>query len=125
LAEVSAMGEDESPERLKSLGERLEAARRQGRPAQRPVGTGDRSILSAALGLGMRFGIELVVAVGVGFFIGWAIDRGLGTRPWFMVAFLVLGAAAGILNAWRSMTGQGSAVGFRRAPRAKQKSGEE
>jgi ATP synthase protein I len=119
------MNEDESPERLKSLGERLDQARsrRQG-PTRAPVDPGDRSIISTALGLGMRFGVELVVAVGIGFGIGWLVDKGLGTRPWGMVAFLVLGMAAGIMNAWRAMTGQGAAIGFRRAA-DEDKSGEE
>jgi ATP synthase protein I len=61
----------------------------------------------------MRFGIEMVVALGVGFGIGWTIDRFLGTRPWGMVVFLVLGAAAGIINVWRALTGKGQAVGYR------------
>ena len=120
------MDEHESPDRLKSLGERLDQARRRRQdPTQRPVETGDRSIISVALGLGMRFGIELVVAVGVGFGIGWLVDRGLGTRPWGMVVFLIVGMAAGIMNAWRAMTGQGAAVGFRRSPPKQDKSGEE
>ena len=110
------MEERESPDRLKSLGERLERARRQQEPARRPVETGDPSIVSAALGIGMRFGVELVVAVGVGTGLGWLVDRGLGTRPWGMVVLMVLGAAAGILNAWRAVTGQGAAIGFRRSP---------
>jgi ATP synthase protein I len=119
------MADDESPDRLKSLGERLDEARRRRQGAARPpVDAGDRGLMSVALGLGMRFGIELVVAVGVGFGIGWLIDRGLGTRPWGMVVFLVLGMAAGIMNAWRAMTGQGAAVGFRRPPDG-DKSGEE
>jgi ATP synthase protein I len=118
------MDEQNSPDGLKSLGERLDQARRRNEPKPSRVEAGDRSILSAALSLGMRFGIELVVAVGVGFALGWVIDRWLGTRPWAMVAFLVLGAAAGILNAWRAATGQGAAVGYR-GSMGKGKSGEE
>jgi ATP synthase protein I len=117
--------EGDSPERLKALGERVDQARRQREPPRRPVEAGDRSILSVALGIGMRFGVELMVAVAVGAGIGWAIDRFLGTRPWFMVALFVLGAAAGIMNAWRAVTGQGSAIGFRRKPTDRGKSGEE
>jgi len=66
------------------------------------------------LGLGMRFGVEMVVALGMGLGVGWLVDYGLGTKPWGMVLFLVLGAAAGIMNVWRALTGQGFAVGFRR-----------
>jgi len=35
-------------------------------------------------------------------FIGWALDRFLGTAPFLMVVFLMLGAAAGILNVVRT-----------------------
>jgi ATP synthase protein I len=109
------MDERKPPDGLKSFGERLDEARRRRAPTQPRLQESDRSIMGVALGLGMRFGIELVVAVGVGFGIGWAIDRWLGTKPWAMVVFLVVGAAAGILNAWRAATGQGSAIGFRGA----------
>ena len=101
--------------KLKSLGERLERAQAT-HEASRPQSENaeDQGLLQVALGLGMRFGIEMVVALGVGFGIGWAIDRFLGTRPWGMVVFLVLGAAAGIVNVWRALTGKGLAVGYRR-----------
>jgi ATP synthase protein I len=118
------MDEREPPDGLNSLGKRLDEARRRSAPPPSRVEQGDRSLMSVALSLGMRFGIELVVAVGVGFGIGWALDRWLGTKPWAMVAFLVLGAAAGILNAWRAATGQGSAIGYRGA-QGKGRSGEE
>jgi ATP synthase protein I len=104
----------EDREKLKSLGERLEraqAARQSSRPQS--DNTEDRSLLQLALGVGMRFGIEMVVALGLGFGIGWVIDRYLGTKPWGMIVFLVLGAAAGIVNVWRAFTGLGQAVGYR------------
>jgi ATP synthase protein I len=34
---------------------------------------------------------------------GWALDRWLGTAPLLIVVGFVLGAAAGMLNAWRWM----------------------
>jgi ATP synthase protein I len=103
-------------DKLRSLGERLERARA-GRDLRRPQSENaeDEGLLRVALGLGMRFGIEMVVALAVGFGIGWTIDRFLGTRPWGMVVFLVLGAAAGIVNVWRALTGKGSAIGYRRS----------
>jgi ATP synthase protein I len=108
------MSDSERPD-LKALGERLDRAR-QLRPKEESR-TGSResdSFLRVALGLGFRIGVEMVVALGVGAGIGWLIDQGLGTRPWGMVIFLVLGVAAGIANVWRTMTGQGQAIGFRR-----------
>lgn len=40
-------------------------------------------------------GLELALAVVVGFAIGHYLDRWLGTDPWLMLLFLCLGIAAG------------------------------
>ncbi len=45
---------------------------------------------------------ELVVGVAVGGGIGWFLDNQLGTRPWMLVVFLVLGFAAGLSNVIRT-----------------------
>lgn len=112
------MDERDIPPALKNLGERVDKARRARQEAAPRADSGDdeaRSLLQVALGLGARVGVEMVVALAVGFGIGWSIDWLLGTRPWGIVVFIVLGVAAGMLNVWRAMTGQGSAVGFRRS----------
>ncbi len=57
---------------------------------------------AAAMGQALRLATELVAGVAVGGFIGWALDRWLGTQPVLMAVFLILGAAAGILNVMRS-----------------------
>jgi ATP synthase protein I len=54
------------------------------------------------MGQALRLATELVAGVAVGGFIGWALDRWLGTQPVLMAVFLILGAAAGILNVMRS-----------------------
>jgi ATP synthase protein I len=84
--------------RLDHLGEQLaEAKGRHGiTPRPQPQGQG------TALGQALRLGIELVAGVAVGGFIGWALDRWLGTAPFLMVVFLGLGAAAGIMNVVRT-----------------------
>ena len=51
--------------------------------------------------------MELVAALVVGVAIGWGIDRWLGTRPWGLLVFFFLGAAAGILNVYRAVGGSG------------------
>src|SRR4029079_12401507 len=43
-----------------------------------------------------RLVAELLVGVGVGGFIGWALDRQLGTGPWILVLFFIIGFAAGM-----------------------------
>ena len=84
--------------RLDALGDKLSAAQsrqRQAAPAA-PQSQG------GALGQALRLGVELVVGVAVGGFIGWGLDRLFGTAPLFMVLFLGLGATAGILNVVRT-----------------------
>ncbi len=65
-------------------------------------GPGASSALPAsALGIGMRVGVELASALAVAVAIGWALDRWLGTKPLFLVLFVFIGGAAGMLNVWR------------------------
>jgi ATP synthase protein I len=82
-----------------SFEERLRAARlRQGMDAPAvPPGTAGAS----AMGLGLRAGVELVSALVVAAAIGWGLDRWLHTLPLFLVVFVLLGGAAGVVNVWR------------------------
>jgi ATP synthase protein I len=106
------MSEHDKPDDLKSLGERLDKARRDRRGPAAGDGKSNGALSGSALGLGFRIGLELVVAVVFGLGVGWAIDKFLGTKPWAMIVFMVLGIAAGMLNVFRAMTGQGLAVGY-------------
>jgi ATP synthase protein I len=56
----------------------------------------------SAMGQALKLSTEMIAGVAVGGFIGWALDRLFGTAPILMVVFLILGAAAGILNVIRS-----------------------
>lgn len=88
---------------------------------------GDRTPL-AGMGLGLRVGADLVAGVVVGTLIGVGLDRWLGTRPWLMLGFFVVGAAAGLLNAYRTASGMDHSVGFgaaRRRHAARTKRGDE
>jgi len=104
------MDERDKVDPLRELGDRLDRARKARRPARAPANAGT----NAALAKGWRVGLELVVAVAVAVFIGWAVDQGLGTRPWGMIVFFFLGIAAGMWNVYRAVTGMGQAMGFRR-----------
>lgn len=53
----------------------------------------------------MRIVVELVAAIGIGGAIGYGLDRWLGTLPWLMLLFLVVGFAAGIANVYRAAQG--------------------
>jgi ATP synthase protein I len=107
------LSEPNEPDQLKALGERLERARRgQARPGRASGGGADQSS-RAALGLGFRIGLELMVAVVVGVAIGWAIDRWFGTKPWGLLVFLFLGIGAGMSNVYRVVRGLGMGVGYK------------
>jgi ATP synthase protein I len=84
-----------NPDDLRALGERLDEARRlnEPRPRQAPP---------TSAGIAFRFATELIVAVAFGGGLGWVLDRWLGTKPIFLLAMLVLGAAAGIYNVMRA-----------------------
>ena len=55
--------------------------------------------------------------------IGWLADEYFGTRPWLMLVFIVLGAAAGMLNVYRVASNLGYAVGYRKDTDRTEKSG--
>lgn len=64
----------------------------------------------------MRIGVELVAALIVGVGIGYLLDRWLGTAPWLLLVFFLLGSAAGIMNVFRVTKGLGGAVGYQSEP---------
>ena len=50
------------------------------------------------MGSAFKLGTELVAAVAVGTIFGFILDSWFGTKPWLIIIFFFLGAAAGILN---------------------------
>ena len=54
------------------------------------------------MGNAFKLGTELIAAVGVGTIIGFILDSWFGTKPWLIVIFFFLGAAAGMLNVIRA-----------------------
>jgi ATP synthase protein I len=112
MVALRVMSEREPPDPLARLGERIDRARAE--RVRGPVPAGDRSAMQQGLGLGLRIGIELVVAIGVATGLGWAIDRWLGTRPWGIIVLFFLGVAAGMLNVYRAVSGISTPVGYRR-----------
>jgi ATP synthase protein I len=46
-------------------------------------------------------GIEMAVAVVLGIFLGMWLDKKLGTTPWMMIIWLVVGFAAGLRAVFR------------------------
>ena len=54
------------------------------------------------MGSAFKLGTELVAAVGVGTIIGFILDTWFGTKPWLIIIFFFLGAAAGMMNVIRT-----------------------
>ena len=54
------------------------------------------------MGNAFKLGTELVAAVAVGTIIGFILDNWFDTKPWLIIIFFFLGAAAGMLNVIRA-----------------------
>ncbi len=50
----------------------------------------------------MKLSSEFIAAIVVGVVLGYVFDRFIGTTPWGMIVFLLLGFCAGVLNVLRS-----------------------
>jgi ATP synthase protein I len=80
---------------------RLEEARAAREPKSR--GPSRMAGGGAMMGPGMKAGIDFAAAIAVSSFIGWALDRWLGTKPWMMILFFFLGAGSGVMSVYRAM----------------------
>jgi len=54
------------------------------------------------MGNAFKLSTEFVAAVVVGTIIGFILDSWFGTKPWLIILFFFVGAAAGILNVIRA-----------------------
>ena len=54
------------------------------------------------MGSAFKLGTELVAAVAIGTIIGFILDSWFDTKPWLIIIFFFLGAAAGMLNVIRT-----------------------
>jgi len=103
------MQDDSPPPSLEKLNEGLRAAKAKRRSVKADPGERGKGMAFA-----MRIGVEIVAALIVGVGIGLLLDHWLGTKPWFLLLFFVLGAAAGFLNVFRVVSGLGGQVGYRK-----------
>lgn len=107
------MTEDHKGPSLEDLEARLSAARSQ---HDRSIGKGSskdgKNSAQGGFGFAMRIGTDLVAALIVGVGIGVLLDYWLDTKPWFLIVFFLLGAAAGLLNIFRLVRGYGLAAGY-------------
>ena len=82
--------------RLDRLSRELDAEKREQAAAERKPQSG-----ATGYGAGFRLASEFVAGVLVGAALGWGVDHLAGTSPWGLIGFLLLGFAAGVMNAIR------------------------
>jgi ATP synthase protein I len=104
------MSEEPPTEGLEDFDTRLKRLQAETRPPERKRATDEPTS-----GMGMAFSIaaHMVAGVGLGAFVGYWLDRWLGTSPWLLIVFFFLGSAAGMLNVYRTVTGIDMAMGYR------------
>lgn len=90
---------DRPPEQsLRELDSRLQHLREEsGRASQA------KKAPTAGYGLAFQLAADLVTGLVGGAAIGWALDAWLGTRPWGLIGFFFLGAAAGMWNVYKTV----------------------
>ena len=100
----------DSKAKTASLSERIRQLEESQKPERH---THNRAAMSSnGLAMAGRVTTELVAGLVVGTGVGWALDQWLDTSPLFMVVMFFFGAAAGMMNVWRALTGRGMAAGF-------------
>jgi ATP synthase protein I len=55
-----------------------------------------------ALGQAMRISTEFIAGLAVGAALGYGADQLLGTSPWGLILFFMLGFVASVMNAFRA-----------------------
>jgi len=93
-------GENDGSESLDARRKRLDAEL----SSRRKVEPEDGSNREASKGyaLAVKLSSEFIAGVVVGVILGYMFDRFLGTSPWGLIVFLLLGFCAGVLNVLRS-----------------------
>ena len=100
-----------STDELAALDAQLAEARARLVPTADP-----RAVASSALAQGSRYALEIVVGTAVGGFLGWQLDRWLGTKPWMALLFLLLGLVAGFMNLMRAVNREAAIVNAEPVP---------
>lgn len=87
-------------ESLEARRERLDAQLNARRKAEPDAGSNREA--SKGYALAVKLSSEFIAGVVVGVILGYLFDRFLGTSPWGLIVFLLLGFCAGVLNVLRS-----------------------
>jgi len=113
------MNDANKPPTLDDIDARLKAVNR-AKDARKAAEKSSSRAGAQGMGVAVRIGVEIISAVGVGFGMGYFLDRWLDTTPLFMVILLVLGGAAGVMNAYRVVKGLDDTIGLGEAVRRKE-----
>lgn len=65
----------------------------------------DWSKIFQAVGLVTYLGLLMVISIGIGYFLGSKVDDLLTTEPYFMIAGLLIGVAAGFYTVYKVIKG--------------------
>ena len=106
-----AIRDDELERRRRELGNVLAERNEQAKVAKEGAKADN-----AGFGQALKLSSEFIAGVVVGGGLGWILDRWLGTSPWGLIVFLLLGFGAGVLNVMRS-AGVVAEAGIRAKPR--------
>ncbi len=99
MAEING-SEDKTPKEFSSFDARLDKLRKEHGP-DKDIEDEAHAQARGKFGPGVQVGIELLAGVAGGALMGWGLDSWLNTSPLFLILLFFLGAAAGVLNAWR------------------------
>lgn len=98
-------GEEELHARLEKLRAALD------REEERRSGAARKSSSDGSFGRALSVGLtvfsEFAGAIAIGVLIGWQADAWLGTGPLLLIAFSILGIAAGFWNIYRAAAPKG------------------
>jgi ATP synthase protein I len=109
------MTDRKNPPSLEDVEARLAAVRAQADKERER--SESRRASGVAQGVGFKIAAELVASVLVGAGLGYFLDQWLDTKPLFMVAMVLLGFGAALMNIYRILKGLDQAVGLGRAMR--------
>ena len=98
------MAQDGKPPGFEDFDARLKQLRDAKLPPPKEGGASSRKSRNVVLNIA----IELVAGIVGGVLIGYGLDRWLDSAPLWMIVFMLLGAAAGMMNAWRYIRRIGS-----------------
>jgi ATP synthase protein I len=94
------MTEEDPKTSFQDIDARLRAARsREDERVTRQTATAPEK---PGAGAAMRIAVEMISALLVSGGIGWFLDDWLGTRPWVMLAMLLVGCGIGLRNTYRT-----------------------